>query len=431
MSLRLLPVLLSAVVALGGCIFGVSTSGNGAENADSAAPEDTESPADAGETAPMDTTDGGPTDLDTGNLDADGDGGMDTGPLPCRPGSEPQPRDTSFRDATDVDTSGDASALFEGPEVVYVTESGKIGVLFIGRTTLVRREITVTNKIQALGPSVEFDDDEFREIPYIERRGEMYTLKVVEIRDSASPEFVAGDLGYADSSRIGIADFDDDCRPDLVWADGIQPEDGDAIPAIRRVDADEMQNPKVVAEPAEQPWAVMGAIDLNDTGQGAPDGKEELYWYDTSGQGRFVVDDDSGMMYDTNEGFTSVGSSNSSPGVGGPAWISGLEKTIFPIVDGNNDPVRLTATIPDPVPLDNSGTAVASPVGTGDVDRDGRREVVFVDNGGKLRSVAADVVDASNSETRAVEVEGNDIDAKKATGVVTGTSRFFRRVDQQ
>lgn len=435
MSLRLLPVLLSAVVALGGCIFGVSTSGNGAEDTDAAAPEDTEPPPDSGadtgaDTAPIDTTaDGETADLDSGNLDADG--GVDAGRLPCEPGSAPRPRDAGFRDTAGIDTSGDATALFEGPEIIYVTDSGDIGVLFIGRKNLIKRELGVPNKVQALGPSLYFDDDEHREIPYVEQSGESYALKTVELSDSQGFGFLSVDVEYSDSSRIGVADFDDDCRPDLVWADSIQSGDSDPTPAVRRIDANDPATPTIVAEPNTQPWAVMGAIDPQGTGQNTPDGNEDLYWYDTAGEGKFVEDDSNGTVEDAEEKFASVGSSDSSPGVGGPAWLAEFDKTVFPIVDSDNNPARLTAKTPQLVPLDNQGTAVAAPVGTGDVDRDGRPEVVFVGDGGKLQSVSTDFSNDSNSNVRRVEVDGNDIDARAATGVLSGTSRFFRRVDQQ
>jgi len=443
-------VFLSIALTVGGCIFGVSTEGNGAEDTAASEPGDTtpdttpsKGPSDAGDTARMDATDGEATELDGASRDGDGGVDADAGGPPCRPGLGPHRHDAGYhRDTTHVDTSGDATALLESPEVVYVTGNGKqntIGVLFTGGNKLFRRQIRVsnTNSIQALGPSVHYDDDPYREIPYIEREasenGPRFMLKVVDIGESSETRRFLTGVDYPGSSRIGVADFDDDCRPDLVWADKIRSDDPDARSVVRRIDADEGRNATVVAEPDGQPWAVLGAVDLSGRKGREQDGNEELYWYEKSGTARYVVDDDNDAIQEAPESFSSVASRDGTPGVGGPSEIPARDnKTIFPIVNGRNQPGWLAAGTPDSDVLGDGVSAAASPLGTGNVDLDGQREVVFIDDGGKLGYLDAVISNGDeSSELRAVEVDGNDVDAHRPTGVVSGTSRFFRRVDQR
>jgi len=432
MRLATLCTLAVASVLVSGCIFGVSTSGREEPRSDTA--RDSESPADTEGPAPdaLDAGSGGDVRDSTGDADAgergDGGGGGDAGGGPCTPPAE-------GGGSGAADSGPDAGPVVTRPEFIYVPKSNAtaLGIAFLdGGSVRVREVEVVAERIRALGPSLHYDRDGNREVPFVSEQtfpeGKRRFLVLLELgADLGETTTVTGDVEFDRQGRVGVADFDDDCRPDLVWADSVPSEDGDPTPAIKRVDSDSREGrPEAIVELSDTPWTVIGAVDENER-----DGREEAYWFDGDPGSRFVVDDDSRRVESAGEPFSMVGTNDGSPGIGGPFRVSGESTTYFPIVDGSNNPVLLPAGGGIFRPLDETGSAVKAPLGVGDPDADGDREVVFVDDGGKLSFVEADVTDPVTSEVTRIEgVERGDLDAETRPGVVSGTSDFYRRVDQ-
>ena len=297
------------------------------------------------------------------------------------------------------------------PSLIYVDDSDRLVYLDNQRN---KYTTGVQGDIRALGPSLYYDQDSIREIPYAIADGnDGPSLKVVDLTGNVST-LDKDIMGYTSHGRLGVADVNDNQDQDIIY-----PDDNKSLAAI-----DQSTGQRELVRTGKngnnaKPAAFMGAIDDNN------DGIEELYWIGTSSNVKYVTQSNLKRIQTPNGGFH-VGSNNNI-GVGAPRDLNANGETNWAMVNGSNNPGLVPAGGGSFQTLNTQNNATKTPVAFGDVAGDLREEVIFIDSNGKIRYVSTKNPGQS-SAAQLLQVQGNDVSADPQVGLVSGYTAFGERL---
>lgn len=298
------------------------------------------------------------------------------------------------------------------PTLIYVKSTNN-ELVYLDRN-FSERSTGVTGDIRALGPSMHFDGDGIREIPYAIADGSGGpALKVVDLTGSVT-RVDKNIMGYTNYGRLGVADVNNDGDLDIVY-----PNEDKALNYASSASS-QTQIVKTGTNGVDaKPAAFMGAID------GDNNGREELYWIGTSSNVKYITQSSLQKIQFPSGGFH-VGSNNNI-GVGAPRDVNNDGDFSWAQINGSNNPGLVPETGGSFSSLNTSNQAVKAPIGFADVTSNSREEVVFVDTNGDLRWVTTKNPGTS-SKLNYLKVGGSRVSVHKDVGVVSGTTAFRERL---
>lgn len=247
---------------------------------------------------------------------------------------------------TDGTDATDATGTTAPKGFVFVNQtSGNLNALTSNGTLI---DYSVSD-VKTIGPRAFVDEDERREVPYVDGRG---NLKVVDSTGETRILVETGTLGTdprASKSKLAVGDWDHDGATDVFFANG----NGDLF----RVDWDERNAPdRITTDKSVQ--FVVASVDI--TG----DGLREILYVDTNSALRYV--NETGT--DTKVSVDSTWGANNQIGFGEPALldgefvsprVSGSQTTELQLYDGTVQPLQsgssVTKTAPAAVDLSGDG----------------------------------------------------------------------------
>jgi len=377
---------------------------------DSRASDSGDAVEDDGGSSPSDA-DGSAKDTMLADVSADGDGDSQSN-LDGGADSDGGGTADSNGDGT-VDSDGDTFQTAR-PALIYVDKTGSLAYL---DSNLKKYTVGVSGDIRAIAPSLFYDGDGIREIPYAIADGSGgFSLKVVDLTGSVTT-LDKNIMGYTNYGRLGVADVDNDGDNDVLY-----PNDNKAL---NYIDHGSSGPTKIVKNGKNgtdaKPQAFMGAIDSDSNGN------HELYWIGTGSNVKYVVQPNLQTIKQPTSGFH-IGANN-NVGVGAPRDLNRNGNYDWAQVDGSNNPGLVPESGGSFQVLNNKGIAAKTPIAFGDVAGGAREEVIFVDmNSDKLRRVSTKNPGTS-AKAKVLKVNGNAIRARSEVGVVSGYTAFRERVD--
>lgn len=418
-----------AAVVLQGCIFTISpdpaTEGDPeTETTDVSA--DGRDVTDADDVDELEDTRDAPTELDAAP-DGATDGTGDTADV------DDAGAETDVVDAAQTGPNGcttlprrDDAQSGAHPLLLYVTDQENLGYITRNSGELQRHTVELEGEgsIWALGPSIQFDDDGRLEVPLVRDDGsDAPALYVAELDGRMSDPIVDETLVFEMGGRLGIGDFDDDCNPDIFYADGQE--------QIARVDDDIQSNrqegladPLGDQGPIQQPQAVVGAYDRDG------DDREAIYWADVDLAVEFVEQKNAGT---TKKKFESTGlGANNNIGIGPPAPLEPMDGSFWPGVDSSGN-VKIHDWTWEGLEPATEAAAKKTPLTFANLVASSENdflELVFIGTSGLVKYVDF----RSRTDNYSVEplvVGGNqskNVSAHARVGLVKGRSDFYRRM---
>ena len=318
--------------------------------------------------------------------------------------------DGASRDATG--TRPDArKPRWRRPALIYVDDSDRLAYL---DTRRIKHTVGVTGDIRAIGPSLHYDTDGIREIPYAIADGSGGpALKVVNLEGDVQM-LDPNVMGYTNYGRLGVADVDNDIAYDVVY-----PDDDKSLVSIDRNSSSSTIVKNGTNGNDAKPAAFMGTIDADGNG------KQELYWIGTSSNVKYVTESNLKTIRFPGGGFH-VGSNN-NVGVGAPRDLDNDGDTHWAMIDGSNNPGLVPAGGGSFQSLNTQGRAVKTPIAFGDVVGGPREEVLFVDTNGTIRYVSTKNPGQS-SPAKLLRIRGRTIQADPDVGLVSGYTALGERL---
>lgn len=312
-------------------------------------------------------------------------------------------------------TSGGRSSRAGGfghPELIFVDDSGRLTMVDESFRT---HRPGVSGDIRAVGPSLHFDWDGQREIPYVKPDGsDGPALYVIDMDGTDRKVVDPNVMGYTTYGRIGVGDYDEDGHPDLLY-----PNDDKSL---YRADYDSAPTQIVKVGKSQgndaKPWSVLGAS--------CPSGQGRAYWVDNSSNLKWTPR--SGPKDVRQSTLNNIGTNNNA-GAGDIRRLKSPDKESrwLARITGGNKPEIVQLPGPNAV---NGGkrTALASvtaqkvPPAFAEFDDGTGSDLVFVGQSGDLHHVEA-VPGAApvSAPSTLVDASGNTLRARSDIGVVPGT----------
>ncbi len=397
-TICLLPALAVAIPA--GCIF--TNSAGTLEQSDSAPDASTPSR----DTSPTDIT---RTDSsDTGNPR---DTAADTRTPRDVSDSGTHDRDT-LPDGADTHPDTDPSPV---PLVVFVNGEGKLSYVDTDRVTHTVTDPGPDANIRAIGPSVDFDADDVREVPFV-TPGSQCTDLCLKLAELEGGEIATPDtnvLTRASYGRLAVGDVDGNGEPDIVYPGNRG--------AVRRLDDESARYGETVIESGSdgtdaKARSILGLVDVSTD----KEHELRLYWIDDSDELKYTRPRaESDIVHRV--GYDLSAGTDNNIGVGGAANLrSGT--AFWPLIDGSNRPTlrQVHRRDSERIELISDQVAAKAPPIIRDVAGGGRPELLFVGNseGHTLKHVPTDPIVADSP--RALDTNGGEITADPVVGLATG-----------
>ena len=390
----LLPALVVAI--LNGCIF--TNSAGTLEQLDSS-PDTSDPPQD---TSPTDTA-----RPDASDADNAGDAADDIRP----------PRDASDSGAYDADALHADTDPSPAPLVIYVNGEGKLSYIDTDRVTHTVADPGSEANIRAIGPSVDFDGDDVREIPFVSPGSQCtdLCLKLAELQggEVSTPDRKV--LTRASYGRLAVDDVDGNGEPDIIYPGNRG--------TVRRLDDQSAEYGAKVIESGDDGTdanarSILGLVEVS-----TDDGNElRLYWVDDSDDLKYTRPRvESNIVHYTGSELSA--GSNNNVGIGSVANLKN-GTAFWPLIDGSNRPTlrQVYGQNADHIELISHQVAAKAPPTMQDLAGSDRPELLFVGNSDShtLQHVPTDPIVADSP--RALDAVGGEITADPAVGLAPGTA---------
>jgi hypothetical protein len=297
-------------------------------------------------------------------------------------------------------------------DLIFVDDEERLTVLEPGGSL---RHVGPRGGIRAIGPSLHYDRDGVREIPYVQTDGtDAPALRVVDVGGGDRTTLDPDVMGYVSHGKLGVADLDGDAAPDVVYPDTDK--------SLARVDRNTPPTRIVKTGTKEgndaKPWSIVGTIRKR--------GQQRIYWVDTGSNLKWIAR--STPTHIRQPDVDNVGT-NANAGIGDYYQRGRAGKVWLGRITGGNDVemVRPWGKTSEGkghrIELTTDVTATKAPSGFADVAGNKRPELLFVDTSGRLRRVATRPGPAPYDEAPVVRADGEAVRVSPALGVVPGRAR--------